>query len=172
MQNIYLLHGWGGSREGSVKNLTRALRPHLRVPYTISRPNLPHQDRSRPAEESVAFLNNLGVVPGSLLVGISLGGLVAAKLQEEGRSDLHTIAISSPTSFGSLFLTCKMRNRLALYSSQDAVIAGRTENWPSVANSYDLSWLTHDTDQHVQELAQVVAAYVNGDDFDSVLTRS
>ena len=47
-------------------------------------------DPTLPAEVSVEFLRNLPLETGSLVVGISLGGLVAAKLQEGSRPDLDT----------------------------------------------------------------------------------
>jgi pimeloyl-ACP methyl ester carboxylesterase len=60
---------------------------------------------------------------GALLVGISLGGLVAAKLQELGRNDLKVVAISSPTWADNVVLEAQQEQRLAFYSSQGSVIA-------------------------------------------------
>ncbi len=172
MRLMYLLHGLGGSRDGSVRKLAEALKRSVPGHWGVSRPQLPHGDRNRTAGDSVAFLHHLGVPPGSLLVGISLGGLAAAKLQEEGRADLHVIAISSPTSGCGISLSGRMNNRVALYSSLDAVIEGRTANWPMLGRAYDLPWLTHDTDRHVSQLTQIVAAYLNGEDLDTVIKAS
>lgn len=96
---------------------------------------------------------------GSLLIGISLGGLVAARLQEVSRGDLHVIAISSPTWADGVKLERPASRRVAFYSSTDSVIAGRVDQWPSLANfSHDFHWLTHNTDQHLFLLASLVRA--------------
>ncbi len=162
---VYLLHGLGGWPGGSVLQVEGLLResfPELRY----VRPSLPHgrEKGEQPAERSLDFLEKLGMEPASLVVGISLGGLVAAKLQESGREDLRVICISSPTFAFGLDLERKMPNRLAFYSSRDEVIAGRTARWPDLAEAYDLPWLTHDTDAHKHALARLIAAYVTGSD--------
>ena len=130
------------------------------------RPSLPHgrEQGEQPAEQSVDFLRDLAVEPAALLVGISLGGLVAAKLQETGREDLHVICISSPTWAGGVNLEKRVPHRLSFYSSQDNVIAGRTSRWPYLADAYDMPWLTHDTDAHKEVLARLIVAYMSGSD--------
>jgi pimeloyl-ACP methyl ester carboxylesterase len=160
---VYLLHGKGGSPRGSVLQLETLLRssfPDLRY----VRPSLPHgRDKGeQSALRSLEFLRGLQLETGALVVGISLGGLVAAMLQEIGRNDLHVICISSPTSADGLELELFMPRRIALYSSRDEVIAGRTSLWPQLAEDYDLRWLTHDTDAHKDKLARLVVAYMEG----------
>jgi len=93
--SIYLLHGKGGSPNGSVRLLEDALRALLDGAQFL-RPSLPHSDYHRPAEDSVDFLHQMQIAPRALVVGISLGGLVAAKLQETGRPDPMVVCISSP----------------------------------------------------------------------------
>ncbi len=61
-------------------------------------------------------------------------------------------------------LSQRMNHRLALYSSLDEVISGRTTNWPQLALAYDLPWLTHDTDKHKEALSHIVAAALNHED--------
>ena len=56
-----------------------------------------------------------------------------------------------------------MANRLALYSSEDEVIRGRTSQWPRLAQAYDLPWLTHDTDAHKGPLSHIVASFLRGE---------
>lgn len=160
---VYLLHGKGGSPDGSVA----ALEPLLcrSFPDLIyCRPCLPHgrEKGELPAEESVTFLHDLSIPKEALVVGISMGGLVAAKLQESGRDDLHVVCISSPTWADAVNLEQHRERRLALYSSRDEVIAGRTSRWPELAAAFDLPWLTHDTDAHKQPLAHLITAYVRG----------
>src|SRR3989304_6664233 len=93
---IYLLHGKWGSPAGTVNKIQKAIEP-LNPGVKFVRPLLPHHDPKCPAEKSVEFLRKLRIPEGSLLVGVSLGGMAAAKLQEEARPDLHVICISSPT---------------------------------------------------------------------------
>jgi hypothetical protein len=111
----------------------------------------------------------MGIPSKALLIGVSLGGLVAAKLQESCRPDLQVVAISSPTWADAVHLEKQQSGRLALYSSRDEVIAGRTENWPKLAESYDLKWLNHDTDTHAAALVRLVIAHVNGDDMPAAI---
>ncbi len=156
---IYLLHGIRGSPEGSVKKIQDAIEPQNRGVKFV-RPLLPHHDPKSPPEKSVEFLKKLQIPQDSLLIGVSLGGLAAAKLQEESRPDLHVICISSATMFGELKLNRKMAKRVSFYSSSDEVIADRVNNWPQLSESYDLPWLTHDTDTHLDKLAELIQKYI------------
>jgi hypothetical protein len=97
------------------------------------------------------------------------GGLVAAKLQESGRDDLHVTCISSPTLADGVALSQRLTRRFAFYSSLDPVIKGRTDNWPQLAQAYDLPWLTHDTDKHKEALSYIVAADLDNDDVVSAI---
>jgi esterase/lipase len=124
------------------------------------RPLLPHSDPAVAPWTSVLHLRTLNVPEGSLIIGISLGGLVAAKLQELERPDLHVICISSPTHAEETELITRMEHRVALYSSADSVIAGRTERWPQLAAAHDLPWLDHDTDKHKKALAKILCGYL------------
>jgi pimeloyl-ACP methyl ester carboxylesterase len=160
-RTVFLLHGKGGWPGGSVLQLQELLQASFPEPRYV-RPSLPHgreQDEQR-AEASVDFLRQLQIDPGALVVGISLGGLVAAKLQETRRDDLHVICISSPTRADGVELQRKMPHRLAFYSSQDDVIAGRTSQWPDLAEACNITWLSHDTDAHKEELAQLIVPYM------------
>jgi hypothetical protein len=107
----------------------------------------------------------------SLVIGVSLGGMIAASVQEASRPDLSVICISSPTWAHGVRIEKKMPNRLALYSSHDDVIAGRTADWPQLAEAYDLPWLTHQTDAHIPNLYRLLKAYVREEDLTEVITR-
>jgi hypothetical protein len=162
-ENIFRFHGKGGSPGGSVLQLEELLRG--RFPRTrFVRPALLHGDPEVTAEASLERLRNLEIPNGSAVIGISLGGLVAAKLQESGRDDLHVTCISSPTWADGVTLSQRMTRRLAFYSSLDSVIKGRTDNWPQLAQAYDLPWLTHDTDKHKEALSSIIAADLDNDD--------
>jgi pimeloyl-ACP methyl ester carboxylesterase len=163
--SVYLLHGKGGSPGGSVLQLQDLLQKAFPAIH-YERPSLPHgrEKGEQVAEHSVDFLRTLPIEPGALLVGISLGGLVSAKLQETGREDLYVICISSPTWADGVELQQRLPHRLALYSSGDEIIAGRTARWPELAEAHDLPWLTHDTDAHKEKLVRLIVPYM--DDFD------
>jgi pimeloyl-ACP methyl ester carboxylesterase len=159
---VYLLHGKGGSPNGTVSKLQQCLHedwPQLKY----VRPALPHSDPTVPAESSVEFLRNMGVEKGSLLIGISLGGLVAAKLQEEWRPDLRVVCISSPTWADGVKLERRAANRVSLYSPADEIIAERIADWPQLAEGYTLQWLTHDSDRHLGALTRLLDSYFRGD---------
>ena len=156
---VYLLHGRGGSPSGSVLQLETELR--LRAPNQLYvRPPMPHSDPTVAPSISVTHLRELGIPHVALIIGISLGGLVAAKLQEEERPDLHVICINSPTRAKDVVLKHQMIHRVSLYCLGDFMIAGRTEKWPQLAEAYDLPWLTHDTDRHKAALAKILCEYI------------
>lgn len=157
---VYLLHGTGGSPNGSVLQLEIELR-RCAPNQIYVRPLMPHSDSAEEPSVSVSHLRELAVPEGALVIGISLGGLVAAKLQETGRADLHVICINSPTWAGDIELKYPMNHRVSLYCSDDEVIAGRTEKWPQLAAAYDLPWLTgHSTDSYKHELASILNDYL------------
>ena len=160
---IYLLHGRGGSPNGSVMQLETELR-HCEPRQNYVRPLMPHSDPNVMPWASVLRLRELYPPDGTLVIGISLGGLVAAKLQELERPDLHVICISSPTHVEETELHMKMERRVALYSSADQVIAGRTARWPELAEAHDLPWLSHDTDKHKHALAYCICGYLERGD--------
>jgi predicted esterase YcpF (UPF0227 family) len=86
-ENIYLLHGKGGSPEGSVKQLEAELRRYYPVSTfgeLFRRPKLMHSNPDALAEDSLADLVARNIPKNAALIGISLGGLIAAKLQESG----------------------------------------------------------------------------------------
>jgi hypothetical protein len=161
-ERVYLLHGKGGSPNGSVFQLEQLLKP--KFPETeFVRLLMPHSDPGLPAEASVEFLRQVQLERGAMVIGVSLGGLVAAKLQEEGREDLIVICVSSPTWADAVRLTRKMPNRVVLFGTHDDVIAGRTADWPNLADTHEFEWLTHDTDRHKHRIAAIIESYVEGE---------
>jgi pimeloyl-ACP methyl ester carboxylesterase len=166
-QDIYLLHGKGGSPDGTVAKLEKILRdgyPNVKM----SRPLLPHHDILVPAENSLAWLDERFlpfIIPGALLVGVSMGGLLAAKLQElHPQANFSVFAVVAPTSLDKVHLEKKMPNRVALYSSSaDEVIRGRCENWPELTDqAFDVPWLAHDVDIAKYRVAFLLSCYLKG----------
>ena len=93
---VYLIHGKGDSTNAPVNKLQAVLEQHW-PGLNFIRPDLPFHDPRSPADVAVKELLRIEIPEGSLLVGLGLGGLVAARLQELGRQDLQVIAIGSPT---------------------------------------------------------------------------
>jgi pimeloyl-ACP methyl ester carboxylesterase len=159
---VYLIHGKGESSEGTVKKLQAVLEQHW-PGLNFVRPDIPYFDPKRPADVAVKELLRMPMPQGSLLVGVGLGGLVAARLQELGRQDLQVIAISSPTWADEVTLESWAERRLAFYSSQDPIIGSRIANWPELASfSQDLDWLDQETDQHLRYVARLFDWYLEG----------
>jgi pimeloyl-ACP methyl ester carboxylesterase len=167
IESIYLLHGKGGSPQGSVSKLQAALEPRWPAAHFV-RPELPHHDPAIAAETSVEALRRMVIPSAALLIGVSLGGMVAARFQELYRPDVDVVAISSPTWADGVRLETRCDGRLALYSSADDVIRGRTSDWPAIAEAYDLSWLSHDTDAHVNALVPLLVAFADGEALSSL----
>ena len=115
---VYLLHGKGGSPNGTVKQLAEVLEPRW-PQLTFFRPEMAHHDPEALAEASVEQLVEMDLPRNALLVGVSLGGTVAAMLQEKGREDLHVMAVSSPTWADGVVLRQRPQRRVGLYSSND-----------------------------------------------------
>jgi hypothetical protein len=110
-----------------------------------------------------AVLADTSLVPeGALVVGVGLGGLAAAMVQETKRPDLDVVCVSSPTSHGVIKLERRMRHRVALYSSQDPAIAGRVENWPNLADAHDTPYLMHGAHLHPHLLRKLILALREG----------
>jgi pimeloyl-ACP methyl ester carboxylesterase len=167
---VYLFHGKGGSPNGTVSLLERAFADFF-PGATFVRPELPHHDPDSPAELSLPFVEQLKIPSNAMVIGVSLGGVVAARAQETSRPDLSVICISSPTWADGVRLEKKPPNRVSLYSSRDDVIADRTADWPQLADAYDLAWLTHQTDAHIPRLHALIASYVYDEDVQAVAHR-
>jgi pimeloyl-ACP methyl ester carboxylesterase len=164
--DIFLIHGKSGSPDGSSLQLEELLRADFAA-AKFARPLLPHADPNVRAEDSLEALRQLKIPRDTYVIGISLGGLLAARLQETGRADLRVLALSSPTWADGVALEAKPPNRVAIYSSNDVVLGGgtvhnRTLNWPRLAEAHDLPWLTHDTKAHKLRIAPLLAAWLRG----------
>jgi len=181
-RDVHFFHGLGGSPEGSVALLEKILR-HGFPDICYHRPLLPHSKIKKsedpvegnltwfgkdlaPAEETLAWLENQYlpfIAPGSLIVGISMGGLVAAKLQElHPELDLSVFSIVAPTNADVVKLERKIPNRVALFSSADQVVKDRC-NWSEFSDlAFDVPWLMHDVDPAKYTLCYLISCYLRG----------
>jgi len=82
------------------------------------------------------LLAELDLPRSTTVLGIGVGGLVAAKLQEQSRPDLHVICIASPTREDGVELRFPSYSRLAIYSPVDPDIGDRVGNWSKLARVY------------------------------------
>jgi pimeloyl-ACP methyl ester carboxylesterase len=165
--DIFLIHGKAGSPDGSSLHLEQLLRPVF-PDAKFHRPLLPHADPEVLAEDSLVALRALEIPQNAYVIGVSLGGLLAARLQETGRPDLHVLALSSPTWVNNVHLASRPANRVAVYSSNDAVLGGGTPqsrvlDWPRLAEAHDVPWLSHDTKAHKHQIAPLLVQWLRGE---------
>jgi pimeloyl-ACP methyl ester carboxylesterase len=167
-KNVYIFHGKGGNPDGTAGQLEQILS-HAFPTTNFMCPRLPHSDPKVTADESLDWLQNQFVPfinPGSLVVGISMGGLVASKLQELYPALIDTFNLVTPTSADGVKLERRMYKRVALYSSTaDPMIQGRCENWPELTHlAFDVPWLVHDVDLAKHACCYLISCYMRGHD--------
>ena len=163
IEHVFFLHGQGGSSNGTIRLLRDAMLPCLSDFQRMMLLDFP----STTADEYYAAIVAAHFPPGSMLIGVSLGGLVAAKLLQDHRPDLTVVTLASPTYADSLALTKRITaNLYALYSSSDPVIAGRT-NWGNFTNDHaDMDWMSdHRIDPHKSSVAFVLADFIDHGSF-------
>src|SRR5215469_5418937 len=140
-RHMFFLHGKGGSSNGTIRILHDALLPCLSNQPQIALLDFPSETADK---YFVAVLAVVAKFPtGSMLVGVSLGGLVAAKLLQDHRPDLTVVTLASPTYADGISLTKRATpNLYALYSHKDPV-AGERTNWGDCAADYaDVDWMS------------------------------
>ncbi len=162
---IFFLHGKGGSSNGTIRLLRDALLSYLTNPPQITLLDFP----SGTADEYFAAV--LAVADkfptGSMLVGVSLGGLVAAKLLQDNRPGLTVVALASPTFADGISLKKRITPSLyALYSHADPVVGERT-NWGDyTADHADADWMSdHNLDPVKNRIAFLLSDFLENGDF-------
>jgi pimeloyl-ACP methyl ester carboxylesterase len=164
-QHIFFLHGQGGSSNGTIRILRDAMLPHLNNPPQIALLDFPSATAN---EYFVAVLAVADKFPaGSVLVGVSLGGLVAAKLLQDNRPDLTVVALASPTFADGIFLSKRITpNLYALYSHADPVVGDRT-NWGDYAADHaDVDWMSdHNLDPVKNRIGLLIVDYIEHENF-------
>ena len=164
-QHLFFLHGQGGSSNGTIRLLRDAMLPCLTIPPQIALLDFPS---STADEYYAAVLSVADKFPtGSMLVGVSLGGLVAAKLLQSHRPDLSVVALASPTFADGVLLTKGTTlNLYALYSHADPVVGDRT-NWSKYAAEHaDVPWMSdHNLDGVKNRIGLLLADFLEHRDF-------
>ena len=160
---IHIVHGQGQSPTGLVARLASWLTDKG---YNTQTPLLPHVDPKLSGMESVSALNTfIGHGP-AVVVGLGLGGFVAAKLQEH-RSDLTVLAVSAPDISDHFDVKpATGGRRIYVHSSaKNSVLRGKTARWLGQAEFFDLLWLDHHDPQFVEHIGNMVLTIVQGGDF-------
>jgi pimeloyl-ACP methyl ester carboxylesterase len=168
-QHIFFLHGKGGSSNGTIRILRDAMLPCMTNPPHITLLDFP----SNTADEYYAAV--LAVADkfpdGSMLVGVSLGGLISAKLLQDGRSDLTVVTLASPTFADGIALTNRITpNLYALYSHADPVLGNRT-NWGDYTTDHaDVPWMSdHNLDPQKNRIGLLLSDFIEHGDFSSAV---
>jgi hypothetical protein len=165
IKNVYLFHEKGSNANGVVLSLELLLERdnHNLVYHRVA---LPHSFDTVAASVSYEWLQGYAetMEKDSLVIGVGLGGLLAAKLQQE-RPDLAltVFAISSPTkddTFG--LIPYKEPNLYALYSSFDPSIES-SNNWtPFTDNNFDVMWMrSPDLGKKKYSIARIISAFLS-----------
>jgi pimeloyl-ACP methyl ester carboxylesterase len=165
IEHIFFMHGKGGSSNGTIKLLRDAMLPCLTDPPQITLLDFP----SGTADEYYAAVLVIAdkIPRSSMLVGVSLGGLVAAKLQQDHRSDLTVVTLASPTYADGISLTKRVTpNLYALYSHADPVVGDRT-NWGDYTSDHaDVDWMDdHNLDPQKHRIALLLSDFIEHGDF-------
>lgn len=167
--HIFFLHGKGGSSNGTIRILRDAMLPHLAVPPQIALLDFP----SATADEYYAAVLAIAdkFPAGSMLVGVSLGGLVAAKLLQDHRPDLTVVTLASPAFADGITLTKQtIPNLYALYSHNDPVIGDRA-NWSDYTSEHaDVNWMAdHNLDPQKNRIGLLLADFLVHRDFNGAV---
>jgi pimeloyl-ACP methyl ester carboxylesterase len=160
-KEVCLIHERGGAPDGIVQRLQELLeRNYKKISY--NRPLLPHSNPHIRAERSLEWMDNFTpfLPRGILLVGIGLGGLLAAKIQEmHPELDLSVFAVCAPTELDFVKLEKKVDKRAALYSS----VMRECRNWPEFSSqAFDVPWLAFNPNPVKHSVAYLLACYLRG----------
>jgi pimeloyl-ACP methyl ester carboxylesterase len=163
--HIFFMQDKGGSSNGTIKLLRDAMLPCLTDPPQIILLDFPSATAEEYYAEVVASADKFP--RGSMLVGVSLGGLVAAKLLQDHRPDLTVVTLASPTHADGLSLAKRITpNLYAMYSHNDPVVGDRT-NWADFTiNHADVDWMAdHGIDPQKSSVAFVLSDFIEHGDF-------
>lgn len=172
-------HGYAGRPSGSVRSLMDHLVQVLGSTSSLGDcvfPELPFSAKQgagfndaidvRCHRMKTALEMPWGELSDTLIVGLSMGGLLGALLAQ--RQPVRSIvALSAPDSLNpelGVDVGINLPNLLAVYSSKDdQVIHGRTLSWPVVTPyAFDLDGVTHNHDAHRTAFTLPMALFLTG----------
>lgn len=97
----------------------------------------------------------------SVIFGIGLGGLLAAKLQEDYPAKrVSVVAINAPCFEGAINLESMVQNRVAIYSNSYPPIVGRCDWSRFAVQTYDVPWLQNGIKTTKYGLAHLMTSYM------------
>ena len=163
---VYLFHDREGTPNGIVSDMESVLQKQIPgVQYL--RPFLPHESSAATAAQSYHWLERSFLpflTQNSLIIGVGLGGLLAARLQESfPLKNMSVFAINSPLFEDEIGVT-SYQKRISLYSSLYKPIEGRCALWPQMATAYDVLWLQHGMDLAKYACCALIVAYMKQED--------
>ena len=157
----YLLHDRGAPEEAARMAEIMAARVGNNYEF-FKQPQPPYGEGGPSVLEWLRSRFLPGVLNSSVIFGFGLGGLLAAKLQEEFPAKrLSVVAINAPCIEEGISLAGSVvSNRVAIYSSGYTPIAGRCEWGQYTAQAYDLPWLQHGIKNAKYGLAYLLTSYM------------
>lgn len=163
LNQITFLHGRDElPNGGTVERLETVLRSsYPRLDY--ARPLIPSDLDAKQAADFFERYYLYRLDPGSLLVGVERGGLIACAVQSAFPAlKLSVVAINSPTEEDGLVVPAFAC--LALYSSAYEPIKGRCD-WKSLTPlAYDVPWLSEGCENRSYPLSYLISSYSHGGD--------
>ena len=171
----YLLHDRGDTVNGMVENFEDIIvqldSKSSNIEPMFKRPPLPYGFKEDgKTEDSYRWVCTYllpEILPNSLIVGFGLGGLLAAKLQEDFPSKSSAVlAINSPLIDGSIKLNgAPVKNRVSIYSRSYPPIRDCSRQWLTVSSqSYDVPWLQHGNNLSKYALCHLISSYMKAED--------
>jgi len=158
-KKVYLLQGQEDNSGEVVKTISKILAKHAGVQVAI--PHIPEYEEMRADVALKVLQDNIShMEPNSLLVGISLGGLLAAALQEANpEHNFNVFAISSYTSDVGVMLMEYRVQRISLFSSLENSLFNDWRKYTPY--TYDVPWLQHGPEISKYTLSHLIYSYLN-----------
>jgi hypothetical protein len=163
---ITILHGKDDTVNGQVQRLESILKAAYPM-IDFQRPLIPNL-APKEACDWIAERYVQRFKPGSLLVGLERGGLIACAIQSKFPAlKLSAVAINAPTGEGDLHAsTClNSYSRMALYSSAYPPIKSNCGWHVYSPLAFDVTWLAKGCDAYYP-LAYLISAFMGNKDME------
>ena len=171
----YLLHDRGDTANGMVEDIegivVQLASKSSNIEPLFKRPPLPYGfNEEGSTADSYRWLRTYflpELIPNSVVIGFGIGGLLAAKLQEDfPNNKVSVVTINSPLMDGMVKLSGTLvQNRVAIYSTSYPPIKDLSLQWPTMASqAYDVPWLQHGSYLSKYALCHLIASYMQSED--------